>query len=107
MRDDLERVVLRFCAQLEREGYGVQRGRAGDAYVIAARAGGGGEVRRYVAGLGDDGVRIEEICCPRGWPLPQLFLPGVAHPLLLSSAGRAARVNGECRSPLSRLTRPR
>ena len=66
MRDDLGRAVLRFCAQLEREGYHVRRGRAGDVYVIAARERGGGEVRRYVAGLGDDGVRIEEICCPRG-----------------------------------------
>jgi hypothetical protein len=61
----LERRVFRFCAQLEREGYRVNRERVGDVHVIEARERRGQAVVRYVAALTGDGVRIDEIDGPQ------------------------------------------
>jgi len=61
MADDLEMAVLRFCAQLEREGYQADHEMVGDVHVIAARPRSGGAVLRYVASRKDGAVQIEEV----------------------------------------------
>jgi hypothetical protein len=58
---DLERVVGRFCAQLQREGYWVDRERAGDLHLVLARDREGEVAGHYVASTEEDGVHIAEI----------------------------------------------
>jgi hypothetical protein len=60
MRNDLERAVGRFCAQLSREGYMVDLERAGDLHVVLVRDWDGDVVGRYIGSADEDGVHIEE-----------------------------------------------
>jgi hypothetical protein len=60
MTDDLGLVVDRFCAQLKREGYRVDRERAGDLHVVLVRDWDGDVVGRYFASAVAGRVYIEE-----------------------------------------------
>ena len=60
MRDNLGRAVDRFCAELKREGYWVDRERAGDLHVLLVRDWHGDVVGRYFASAASGRVSIEE-----------------------------------------------
>jgi hypothetical protein len=58
--DTLGRAVTHFCAQLSREGYMVDRERAGDLHLILVRDWDGKVVGRYFASAAAGRISIEE-----------------------------------------------
>jgi len=58
--DALGQAVDRFCAQLSREGYMVDRERAGDLHLILVRDWDGEVVGRYIASAAAGRIWIEE-----------------------------------------------